>query len=740
VKNSDSMNQQNNINTPPLFWRNSLAGKFVSLTVILVFILMSIGAYINFQSQQAAIIDNLKTQNALLGNFMASIAPAVLLSYDYDTLNEYIKEIGDGEDVVYAAILSPDGKVLSSSIQRRNAYIVDLVNASNEVDIKHIIDVLNKNPDIIHQHYPILFEKRLLGNFVIGISKSRVEALTHGKLLATLLASIIISILLGFGIYLIFRIYTLRPIMQLVQGAQRIATGSYDQEVEVYSQDELGRLANNFNQMMHQIKQTNAEKDAVLREIQGLNQSLGQRVEQRTRELEIANQKLEKLALHDSLTNLPNRFCIQDNLNRGIADAKLTGAAFTVIMMDLDRFKEINDTLGHDCGDQLLVEVGRRLQSLLRPTDLIGRLGGDEFAILLPDTDEIGAGFVAHKVLLAFDPPFNLASMAFNVGASLGIAAYPKHGNTTSGLLKAADVAMYQAKNNKLGYCIYNPISDINTPDRLSLMTELRDAIQNDELMLFYQPKVDLKTRQIIGVEALLRWQHKDRGFIPPAEFIPMAEQSGLIRQLTYWVISTALMQLEAWHRVSLNISLSINLSMHNLQDTDFPSQLAQLLDQTNVANHFIQFEITESAIMSNPGHVMGVLASLGKMNVSFAIDDFGTGYSSLSTLKRLTVQDIKIDKSFVMDMATDSDDEAIVHSIIDMAHTLGLTVTAEGVESEITVNQLEKLGCDTIQGYHISRPLPPERVTHMLRSLRQTILETKPAETNLTLIKGKKE
>ena len=734
------MSQQNNINTAPLFWRNSLAGKFISVTVVIVFILMGIYAYVNFQSQQAATIDNLKTQNAMLGNFVASIAPQALRSYDYASLNEYMQEIGDGEDVVYSAIFSPDGKALTSYVQRRNAYIADLVSAKHQVDIKHIIEVLNKNPDIIQQRYPILSEKNVLGNFIIGLSKQRADALTRDRLLGTILASSIFSILLGFGIYIVFRIYTLKPILQLVQGVHRISKGSYGEEVRVTSQDELGRLANTFNQMMRHIRHTIAEKDAALHQFQELNQSLVQRVTQRTRELEIAGQKLEKLALHDSLTNLPNRFCIQDNLNRGIANAKLTGSIFTVIMMDLDRFKEINDTLGHDCGDQLLVEVGRRLQSVLRPTDLIGRLGGDEFAILLPDTDESGATTVVHKMLQALEPPFNLADMAFNVGASFGIATYPKHGITTSVLLKSADVAMYQAKHNKLGYCIYNPISDVNTPDRLSLMTELRDAIQNDELALFYQPKVNLATHQIVGVEALLRWQHKERGFIPPGEFIPMAEQSGLIRQLTYWVISTALMQLEAWHRANMHISISINLSMHNLQDADFPGQLAQLLDQTNVENRHIQFEITESVIMSNPAHVMGVLASLGKMNVSFAIDDFGTGYSSLSTLKRLTVQDIKIDKSFVMDMATDLDDEAIVHSIIDMAHTLGLTVTAEGVESETTVNQLLKLGCDMIQGYHISRPLPPERVTHLLRNVWPGLSENRSGESGLTVIRGKKD
>jgi len=734
------MDEQSSFNTAPLFWRNSLASKFVSLSVVIVFILMSISAYINFRAQQATIIDNLKTQNSMLGNFIASIAPAALVTSNYAVLDEYMKEIGDGEDVVYATVLAADGKALTSYVQRRNAYVADIVNQQREINIKHLIDVLNNNPEIIHQRYPIIVEKKILGNFVIGLSKTRVEQLTRSILLGFILASIIFSILIGLAIYIVFRIYTLRPILQLVRGAHRVSTGSFDEEVNVYSQDELGRLAQSFNQMMHKIKHTSEEKDSVLRQIQDLNQSLEQRVEQRTRELEVANQKLEKLALHDALTNLPNRFCIQDNLHCGIADAKLTGSPFTVIMMDLDRFKEINDTLGHDSGDQLLVEVGKRLQKVLRPTDLIGRLGGDEFAILLPDTDEVGAAIVAQKMLIALEPPFSLADMAFTIGASLGIAAYPKHGGTTSVLLKSADVAMYQAKNNKLGYCIYNPISDINTPDRLSLMTELRDAIRNNELMLFYQPKVELATQRIVGVEALLRWQHKDRGFIPPAEFIPMAEQSGLIRQLTHWVISTALMQLEAWHRAALNISVSINLSMHNLQDSEFPLQLSQLLEQTSVNNRFIQFEITESVIMSNPGHVMGVLASLGKMNVSFAIDDFGTGYSSLSTLKRLMVQDIKIDKSFVMDMATDSDDEAIVHSIIDMAHNLGLTVTAEGVESETTVNQLVKLGCDMIQGYHISRPLPPERVPHLIRNVQHDSSGEKVGEPGLTVIKGTKE
>ena len=732
------MTQQHKLIDTPLNWRTSLATKFVGLSAIAVFMISSLNAYQDFNAQKDEVKDNLNAQIAMLGSLMTSIAADTLRSDDVGALNNYMKEIGNGQDFVYAAIFSPEGNAITSYLQRRNAFVSEIINDKNELDIRHVIDVLNLHPVIIHQRYPIIFNKNLLGTVELGISTGRYEEQNSSKFIGTLLVGTIFSLVFGFVIYGIYRRYSLRPILELEQGISRISKGELDAEVHVNSHDELGRLAVLFNRMLHQLKQANADKAAELLQIQQLTQSLELQVQESTRDLELVNQKLEKLALHDLLTNLPNRLCVQENLNRGIADAKLTGAVFAVIMMDLDRFKEINDTLGHDCGDQLLVEVGRRLQVVLRPTDLVGRLGGDEFAILLPDTKETGASIVAQKILVALERPFNLADMAFNVSASLGIAAYPIHGNTTSALLKAADVAMYHAKNNKLGYCIYKPISDVNTPDRLSLMTELRDAIQHDGLQLFYQPKVDLATRKIVGVEALLRWQHKDRGFIPPEEFIPMAEKSGLIRHLSYWVISTALLQLDAWHRAKLNVSLSINLSMHNLHDTDFPTQLAQLLDQTNVDNRFVQFEITESAIMNNPDYVMGVLAMLGKMNISFSIDDFGTGYSSLSNLKRLRVQEIKIDKSFVMDMATDTDDDAIVHSIIDMAHTLGLTVTAEGVESETIMNRLVELGCDMIQGYHISRPLPPERVTQLLRNPQLNLSETKTAETNLTVLKGK--
>lgn len=701
-----------------IVWRNSLVGKFVTLTVVVVFVLMGLSAYINYQSQRQELLSGIETRTEMLANFVVSIAPEALLSYDFDALDNYMEEINKGEDIVYAVILSSEGDALTSFLEKRNSYVSAELQNLKIMDIKKIVQNIKTDESIIHRSFPIFFQKNMLGHFQIGVDKKQTEQALQKKLINQIIVATIFTILVGIGIYIVFRTYTMRPILQLVQAARRISNGTLDREVEIHSDDELGHLGLVFNQMMKKLKNSINEKDDALKTVQELNQYLEERVTQRTQELETLNEKLEDLALHDSLTNLPNRFSIQDHLNTTLAESKRDNACFTVIMMDLDRFKEINDTLGHDCGDQLLVEVGLRLRDALRPSDFIGRLGGDEFAIILPETDEHGAKLVTKKIQMILEPSFYVADMGFTIGASFGIATFPKHGATSSAILKSADVAMYIAKNRKIGYCVYNPGSDSNTPDRLSLMSELRQAIFEDQLELYYQPKVDLKVSRIIGVEALIRWNHPERGFIPPDEFIPMAEQSTLIRPLAYWVIKSAIAQHEKWYASGVNTIVAINLSMHNLHDADFILELERLLEETVVPNTSFEFEVTESAIMSDPEYVVKVLDKLGALNVSVAVDDFGTGYSSLSLLKKLPVHTLKIDKSFVMDMADDSDDRAIVHSIIDMSHTLGLNVIAEGVENGTVTRQLAELGCDYIQGYYISRPVPAAQVTSMLRNI----------------------
>ncbi len=696
-------------------WHNSLVGKFVTLAVAVALLILGTQAFINYQSQKNTSLSNIINQSEMLGSFIVSITPEAILSYDYDALNNYMEEVNKGEDIVYAVIFNPDGKALTSYIDRRNSIIAEKMRNTKTLMLEKVIKDLNSNKDIIQQSFPIFFQNRLLGDFKVGVSKSRIEKELQSKLINQIVINFIFTTLLGAGIFTVFRHYTMKPILQLIQGAKRIAAGILDKKVEIKSSDELGHLGDVFNQMMDKLKTSIEDKDEALVTVKELNLYLEERVMDRTKELKGVNEQLEKLAMNDSLTGLPNRFSIQNRLNNLFIEAKRDNSIFTVVMMDLDRFKDINDTLGHDCGDQLLIEVGLRLKDILRPSDILGRLGGDEFAILLADTDEINAKTVANKIQSALEPSFYLSDMAFSISASIGIATYPQHGTTTSTILKSADVAMYYAKQNKLEYCIYNPGADRNTPDRLSLMGELRQAIHENQLELFYQPEVDIASSRIIGVEALVRWNHPERGFIPPDDFIPMAEQSGLIRPLTYWVINSAIRQREKWHEMGIDILISINLSMHNLNDADFAPQLEMMLQNTTVPVEYFEFEVTESSIMDNPDHVVEVMDKLNMLNVSFAVDDFGTGYSSLSLLKKLPVHKLKIDKSFIMDMETDSDDAAIVHSVIDMAHILGLKVIAEGVENGTVLKLLASLDCDLVQGYHISRPLAAKLITPLL-------------------------
>ncbi|HEX9627844.1 MAG TPA: EAL domain-containing protein [Acidiferrobacterales bacterium] len=428
-------------------------------------------------------------------------------------------------------------------------------------------------------------------------------------------------------------------------------------------------------------------------------------------ELADANRKLEHLALYDTLTDLPNRILIQDRLQRALLAAKRERKPVAMLMVDLDRFKEVNDTLGHNVGDELLKQVGDRLQTALREIDTIGRLGGDEFAIVVPGADPEAAVLVATKVLQALEAPFEVEGNRFFVSASVGIATYPDHGLDVSTLLKRADVAMYVAKRTKNGYFVYHASQDRHSPHRLAQLNALRVAIQDGTLALHYQPKLNLADGRITGVEALARWPYLNGEMVPPAEFVPILEQTGLIRPFAHWVLDTALGQCAAWRSAGLDLSVAVNLSMHNLRDAELPEQLAALLKKWQIGDGRLILELTEDAVMHDPEEALDMLTRIASLGVQLSIDDFGTGYSSLSYLKRLPVHEIKIDKSFVTDMSHDLNNAVIVHSMVELAHTLGLDVVAEGVETHDTLRALRDLACDTIQGFHVSRPVPAERI-----------------------------
>ena len=430
-----------------------------------------------------------------------------------------------------------------------------------------------------------------------------------------------------------------------------------------------------------------------------------------------AEEALEHQALHDGLTGLPNRLLLQDRVNQAIGMAVRDGRPFALCVIDLDRFKDVNDSLGHLAGDQLLQEVAYRLRQALRATDTVARLGGDEFAIVLPEADAEAATLAAQKLVEALAASLVLEGHEVAVGASIGIALFPENGDDADTLLRRADVAMYVAKQARGGYALYAPDQDQSSSQRLSLVGALRRAIADDELTLHYQPKVDCRTGAVAGVEALVRWQHPQYGLMAPDQFIPLAEQTGLIRPLTRWVMNAAVSQTRKWHDQGLLLSVAVNLSAHDLQDAELAVWVRQLLARWNVGAEWLKLELTESALMADPTQALQVLTELCDLGVRIAIDDFGTGYSSLGYLKRLPAHEIKIDRSFVADMAAQERDHAIVRSTIDLGHNLGLSAVAEGVEDKRTLELLIRLGCDLAQGFYLSRPLPPESVAEWCRN-----------------------
>ena len=427
---------------------------------------------------------------------------------------------------------------------------------------------------------------------------------------------------------------------------------------------------------------------------------------------------LEHRALHDALTDLPNRSLLQDRLQQAIASGRREQEPGALLVMDLDRFKDVNDAFGHHFGDGLLQQVAVRLRAQLRSSDTVARLGGDEFAIVLPAVDQEGAAQTARKLLDSLQPRFAIEGESFEVGGSIGIALFPEHGDDQDLLMRHADVAMYVAKRSNSGYSFYSTDQDTHSPTRLALMAELREAIDGDRLVAHYQPIVSVSTGLPVGVETLVRWDHPQRGLIYPDQFIPAAEQTGLIRPLASWVLKAAVEQARHWNQAGLALVVSINLSTRNLHDPHLTEQVAALLAEQQVDPGTLQLEITESALMADPEHALRVLRNFADMGLRLAIDDYGTGYSSLAYLRRLPAQELKIDKSFVAEMSMDGNDAVIVRSTIELGHNLGLRVVAEGVEDAATWKLLRECGCDLVQGDYLSRPLPAGAVEAVLREL----------------------
>ena len=468
------------------------------------------------------------------------------------------------------------------------------------------------------------------------------------------------------------------PLSALVQGAERLGRGEYEQPVQyTWRQDEIGDLANAFDRMRKNIA--------------------------------ISRNEIQQLAYWDRLTRLPNRLRFRDTVKETILQRRNDAEAqpLAVITLNLDRFKHVNDILGYALGDRLLMAVAERLLLRMDEGALVARLGGDEFSVVLFNANASQAMEAAKTIANAFEAPLSFDDQTVDLSASLGVACWPQHASDVDSLLGRAEVAMYIAKRKATVFELYDPALDSSSKQTLSLLSELRYAVEHHELRLFLQPKIALDNGRVIAAEALVRWQHPVRGLVPPDAFIPFAEQTGFVRQLTLWMFDEAARQWADLQQPGLPLRMSINLSTRDLLDLDFPARLDALLDKHQVAPEGFCLEITESAIMDDPLRAEGTLKRLSDRGFKLSIDDFGTGYSSLAYLKRLPVDELKIDKSFVMGMERDPDDAKIVRSTIDLAHNMGLSVVAEGVENAAVWNLLREQNCDEAQGYYMSRPLP---------------------------------
>jgi diguanylate cyclase (GGDEF)-like protein len=436
--------------------------------------------------------------------------------------------------------------------------------------------------------------------------------------------------------------------------------------------------------------------------------------------------EIRRLAYSDPVTGLPNRASLNERLEQFLRAEQENRGPVALLLMNLSHFTDINNTLGHKNGDLLLQKISQRLTRALPEPALVAAPGGGRFAVLLQG-DIAQATFISELMVSTLREPVMIEGLRLDMEASIGIALYPAHGQDPGTLFRRADIALSFAKSSQRRFAVYNPSQDHYSPDRLALIGELRDAIKENQLVLHYQPKADLKTGQVIGAEALMRWQHPTRGMIQPTQFIPLAEHTGLIKPLTEWAIQTALRQIQAWQGEGIELTVAVNLSARNLLDPGLPRQIGRLLNEFGVAPDRLELEITESVIMTDPARAMDCLTQLNQMGLRLSVDDFGTGYSSLAYLKRLPVHELKIDKAFVQGLMKDRNDAAIVRAAIDLGRTMGLAQVAEGVENQQTWHGLMALGCDMVQGNFLSKPLPSSDFVRWLRWLHEALPGSAP-------------
>jgi len=697
------------LDLPPV--RMGLLAKLNLLTIGLIF-LTAVAITVFYAHQRWRDDDQeLRARGRALAAVMTELTEYALVSSDKAALERLLDGIGADPDVAYMEVL--DGEQRSLVVRRFTPSIAksglpelarratptkrgDVRTTDTEIDDRRYVD-------FIAPVWPASAEAAPVGYVRLGLSYETQRRQFREQMLGAI-GVVSLLVVIAVGATLILTRKLVAPMRRLMRAARAVGGGRLDVYVPAGSSDELGLLTHTFNHMTQRLAESQSEVATYQR-------TLEEKVAQRTRELEIATAQAYKLAQHDILTGLPNRSLLNQRLKQILAQAQRDATQVACLFLDFDHFKRINDTLGHDAGDHLLQSIAQRLTSAVRESDTVARLGGDEFVVILPGLAPDRASFEVMAVLTrvreAFQAPFRLADQTPTLTGSIGVALYPNDARDGVALIKQADTAMYAAKEaGRNAYRFYTADMNAKVQLRLQLETDMRRGLMDDEFFLVYQPQIEMQTGRACGVEALLRWRDPERGIIAPAEFIPIAEESGMIQALGARVLRDACRQVAQWHRQNMPLRLSVNLSVQQLQHDSWLSVVEEALSSSGLAARHLDLEITESVIITHPEKAVATLMRLKQMGVSVTIDDFGTGYSSLSYLARLPIQGVKIDQRFVHGLEKNRNDEAIAQAIIALSHSLGLRCIAEGVETASQFNFLRSHDCEEAQGFLISHPL----------------------------------
>ncbi|MBI5196613.1 MAG: EAL domain-containing protein [Nitrospirae bacterium] len=674
------------------------------VALLLTGLVLIAGEIVSFRS---SLVENITAQAKIIGNN----STAALTFNDQNAAEETLSALKSVPDIDFALIYAKDGSVFAKYKRK------DVKKDYSPPEIRE------DGYDFGVEHLT-LFQSIVLDNEVIGTVYIRCDLNELYKRISWNIG--VVLVLLALSIFVAFLLMSkllqsiTKPMMSMVQLMKTISTTkNYTLRSSIERQDEIGVLSGGFNEMLEQIQSRDME---IKRSYEQLLQEFTVRKQ--------AEDTIKYMAYYDSLTGLPNRSLFNDRLSQVILQAQRNNQKLAVIFLDLDRFKNINDTLGHPTGDLLLKAVADRLSKSLRQSDTIShdvideftisRHGGDEFTILLPGVNHVrDAARVAQKVLDILTEKFSVGIHELFISASAGISMYPADGDNAETLVKNADIAMYTAKEHgRNNYQFFTSAMNASVFERLTVENSLRKAIKKDEFILHYQPRVDIKTGRITGMEALVRWQHPEFGLVPPAQFIPIAEETGLIIPIGEQILWKTCRQNKIWQDAGLpHLRVGVNLSARQFQQQNLVEMISLALNNTGLSSAWLEIEITESTIMKDVSRTVRVLNKIHDMGVQIAIDDFGTGYSSLSYLKAFPIDMLKIDRAFLMGVTINPNDAAIVNAIIAMAHILKLKVIAEGVETEEQLNFLRSGQCDDMQGYFFSRPLPPEELEQLLKN-----------------------